>query len=284
MSHLEAFQMESPMIRISVPWIVESVKAIDELDKLSTESSKVESFSVLFMTQNRLSHLYTQSFYKEHFKSSHGPATELYAIIDEIASKLLEKDSATVDPYSITRLHTKKKEFITIFIAELSVLPIYIATPKEGYDVDKLIFNGSCIFPPAIAQKAPDAEIDLKEAGKALAFALPTSCGFHVFRATECVVRRYWDVVAKGSDRPSLQTLGNFAAEMEKRKIGEPKVIEALKQMTRLHRNPLIHPEAILSSDEAIGIIGIARSVVGAMLSELPDVPGTTGAPPPLTS
>jgi len=45
--------------------------------------------------------------------------------------------------------------------------------------------------------------------------------------------------------------------------------------MTRLHRNPLVHPEAILTVEEAIGIIGIARSVIGSILVVLPDVPPT---------
>ena len=38
-----------------------------------------------------------------------------------------------------------------------------------------------------------------------------------------------------------------FAAELERQQLGDPKVVEAIKQMTKLHRNPLIHPEVILS-------------------------------------
>jgi hypothetical protein len=67
---------------------------------------------------------------------------------------------------------------------------------------------------------------------------------------------------------------------MEKQKIGDDKVVEAIKQMTKLHRNPLIHPEVILSVEEAIGTIGMARSVIAMMLQVLPDAPTTTGAAP----
>jgi|SRR6266850_4075872 hypothetical protein len=70
-----------------------------------------------------------------------------------------------------------------------------------------------------------------------------------------------------------------FAAELERQQLGDPKVVEAIKQMTKLHRNPLIHPEVVLSTEEAIGIIGMARSAMAAMLAALPDVPSTTGAP-----
>ena len=47
---------------------------------------------------------------------------------------------------------------------------------------------------------------------------------------------------------------------------------------TKLHRNPLIHPEVILTVEEAIGIIGMARGVIAMMLQAMPDVPTTTGA------
>ncbi len=55
----------------------------------------------------------------------------------------------------------------------------------------------------------------------------------------------------------------------------------SLQQLARLHRNPIIHPEVILTVDEAITILGIVRSVIGAMLAVLPDVPPTTGSAAP---
>lgn len=157
-------------------------------------------------------------------------------------------------------------------------MPIYIVAKKDNFDVNLLIETGIRLFPSAIVAKVPEVEKDASEVGRALAYELPTACGFHTFRVTESVVRRYWDIVSEGKERPKLQTLGNFAAEMEKQKIGDEKVIEAIKQMTKLHRNPLIHPEVILTVEEAIGIIGMARGVIAMMLQAMPDVPTTTGA------
>jgi hypothetical protein len=42
-----------------------------------------------------------------------------------------------------------------------------------------------------------------------------------------------------------------FAAELERQQLGDPKVVEAIKQMTKLHRNPLIHPEVISSTERS---------------------------------
>lgn len=163
-------------------------------------------------------------------------------------------------------------------------MPAYLVARKESYDVELLVDFGTALFPPALLQKAPETERDAIQVGKALAFEVATGCGFHVFRVMEAVVKRYWDEVSSGAKRPKLQTLGNYAAEMEKRNIGDEKVVESVKQMTRLHRNPIIHPDVILTVEEAIGIVGMARSVIGAMLAVLPDVPPTTGAPQPVAT
>ena len=58
---------------------------------------------------------------------------------------------------------------------------------------------------------------------------------------------------------------------------GDEIILSTLEQMAKLHRNPLIHPEAVLTMDEAISTIGIARSAVTAMLQVLPILAPTTG-------
>jgi len=57
--------------------------------------------------------------------------------------------------------------------------------------------------------------------------------------------------------------------------------VEAIKQMTKLHRNPLIHPEVISSTEEAFGIIGTARSAIAAMLAALQMFPARPALPLP---
>jgi hypothetical protein len=98
----------------------------------------------------------------------------------------------------------------------------------------------------------------------------------------EAVLKRYWDHESGGRKGPKLETIGNYAAEMDKENIGDNKVVESLRTLARLHRNPIIHPEYILTVDEAVDTVGIARSVKSGMLRTLPDVPLTTGGAPVL--
>lgn len=158
-------------------------------------------------------------------------------------------------------------------------MPSFLVLGKESYDTNSLIDEGFRLFPSALTDKAPEALLDAMEAGRALAFELATACGFHIFRVTEAVLKRYWDHESGGITRPKLETIGNYAAEMDNKGYGDQKVREALKQMAKLHRNPLIHPEVILTVDEAVETLGIARSVIGAMLRALPDVQPTTSSP-----
>jgi hypothetical protein len=164
----------------------------------------------------------------------------------------------------------------TVFLAELSTLPSFLVTGKEGYDLTILIEHGTRLFPGTLAAKVPEAVRDAREVGKAIAFELSTAAGFHIFRVVEAVLKRYWDHVSSKTARPRLETIGTYAAALEDNTFGDAKVWESLKQLGKLHRNPLIHPEVILDVGEEIEILGISRSVIGAMLKVMPDVPTTT--------
>ena len=169
-----------------------------------------------------------------------------------------------------------RDQFKTVFLSELSTLPSFLVSDKGGYETNTLIDAGERLFPASLRLKAPDAYDDAREVGKAPAFELATACGFHTFRVTEAVLKRYYDHVSNGAPRPKLLTIGSLAKEMEVNGCGDEKIIHSLAQLARLHRNPLIHPEVQLDIEGAIATLGIARSVVGLMLKALPEAPVTT--------
>jgi len=267
------------MIRTNAAWLIGISESIDALDGLEAGQTVLDAIRALFGAQNALEQIFDQSLYRDHVRACRAAGRSLH---EQISGLLSDANWAErkLEQYEVAGLKNSKAIFKTVFMADLSILPLYIIAPKDTYDVSLLIEAGIKLFPASIMDKAPEVEKDAREVGRALAYELATACGFHTFRVTESLVRRYWDSVSEGRVRPKLQTLGNFAAEMEKHKVGDARVVEAIKQMTKLHRNPLIHPEVILTVEEAIGIIGMARSVIGPMLQVLPDAPTTTGAAP----
>lgn len=266
-----------PMIRINAAWLIGIEESIDALDKISANQSVLDVIGPILAAQSSLEQVYDQSFYKDHVRASRNAGKALY---DRLSGYVNEDDWAAkkLNEFDIANLKSAVSTFRTVFLADLSVMPIYIVAKKDTFDVSLLIESGIQLFPSNIMAKVPEVQKDASEMGRALAYELSTACGFHAFRVIESVVRRYWDTASKGKPRPKLETLGSFAVELEKGGFGDPKVVEAIKQMTKLHRNPLIHPEVILNVEEAIGIIGMARSVIAPMLQVLPDAPTTTGA------
>ena len=113
-------------------------------------------------------------------------------------------------------------------MAELNILPSFLAFGKEGYDINVLIDDGLKLFSPSTLSKCPEAKFDMQEAGKALAFELATACGFHVFRVTEAVLKRYWEYISGGQERPSPQGIGAYARKLKKKNLGDEKIWEAL--------------------------------------------------------
>ena len=174
-------------------------------------------------------------------------------------------------------IENSRVEFETILRAELSNADAYYVSRKSAYDTTALIVNAESLFSSDINIKVPTSIAEIREAGKCLAFELTTASGFHIFRATEIVLRAYWKHVSDDAPPPKMQSIGRYATHMEEKKKGSEKVVSALKQINSLHRNPLIHPEVSLTLDEAVGLIGICVSAVNQMLREMPVPP-----PPPL--
>lgn len=153
--------------------------------------------------------------------------------------------------------------------AELNIAPAYLVTPKGGYNVDILTLAPSQAFHPDLLTLVPEAKYDVEQAAKCMAFEVPTAAGFHLHRINESVVHHYWDAVANGAQRPKARNLGIYLTAMNDKGIGEKKVLATLTQIKDLHRNPLIHPQDSLTTQEAIELFGIIGSVVSSMVSTI---------------
>lgn len=164
------------------------------------------------------------------------------------------------------------REFETVFSAEVSNKATYFVSKKGIYDTNDLIANAEDLFVADVKQHIGEKAIaDIREAGKCLAFDLGTASGFHIARAVETVLLDYLTHLCpnkiKGM-KHSQRNLGNYI-KMARDNQGDDKICAALDQFRDLHRNPLMHPEAILTVDEAFSLLGIAQSTIVAMVSKI---------------
>ena len=157
------------------------------------------------------------------------------------------------------------REFETVFSAELPTIATYIVSKKGIYDTADLTEHADQAIDATVRGViSEDAKTDFLQAGKCLAFELPTASGFHTMRAVEAILRQYWTLVIKpaaGTKLPEMaQCINDLRAKGE-----DPKLMDILDHVRDLHRNPQMHPEAFLTTGEALRLFDIAKSAISAM-------------------
>jgi len=265
------------VIKIYIPYLLDVFSAIEKLERIKTEESEYgDIFTEFYSGQASLESFHNASVFAPYLRSSAYLSNELIRLLKDQNKDFDMKRK--IPFYTMHSVQSKAKEYKIALIAELGVFDSYFVTKKGAFDTNSLLNGGESVFPPDLAKKVPEALFDAREAAKSLAYELPTAAGFHTFRATESVVRKYYHHVTGGTAAPKIRNLGVYLNALKQVGKGDPKVLGALKQMADLHRNPTIHPETVLTVDEAIAILGIAQSVVSTMLVVLPNMPPTTAS------
>jgi len=171
-------------------------------------------------------------------------------------------------------LITRVKEFETVLNAELQTLAAYHVTQKGIYSTPDLIDRAECIFPSSALKKlSPEIIYEVRESGRCLAFDNATASAFHIIRATELMMHAYYICVSepKGNPDKRLPSWGAYITEFAKSQSPDVKEVAAmLQQIKDRHRNLIMHPEVVLSSDEAFTLFVIAQGAITAMSDKLP--------------
>jgi len=134
----------------------------------------------------------------------------------------------------------------------------------------------------------PLALNDVTEAGKCLAFRVPTAAAFHLSRAIETGMNQYYEALT-GKPFDLKDAARNWAIKTDTLKgVGaDEKITEFLVHIRKAYRNPITHPDVILEPSEAFNFFSQAVSVISMMLEAVkvenekkqPMLKGLTTAP-----
>lgn len=143
----------------------------------------------------------------------------------------------------------------------------FIVTDKR-IDVKKLLSNPSALMAPNIFKSLPKvAQQDFFEAGKCIAFELPTAAAFHLLRGTESVLREFYCSLVKNR-RVKPLLWGNILKHLSERRKKPPQVLlNNLDNIKNSFRNPTNHPDMIYNIEEAQDLFGLCIEVVNRMIS-----------------
>jgi hypothetical protein len=140
-----------------------------------------------------------------------------------------------------------------------------------AYRTPTLIESADVVFPTNVRDKLqPDAVKDVRDAGRALAFELPTAVGFHICRAVETTLLQYFSEL--DIELPAYRNLGRYIEALEssaEEKGIDPKVLATLDQFRDLHRNPIMHPDVHLNMEEAQILFALAQSAISGIVLDI---------------
>ncbi|MBI1339690.1 hypothetical protein GC169_05690 [bacterium] len=265
-----------PLIRISLPYLIDLRERLDQLSALQG-GTYMDNMAALYGAKNAFEQFAGNSIYSSSVRTSRESVRQLVEHLQVMVD--IDDFEREIPPRLSAQTRNLSQNLRTILVSELAVWPSYFVSPKGGYDTLALLDDGEVLFPKDLRVKVPESVFDATEATKAVAFEMGTAAGFHVYRCLEAVLRRYWEAVSGGAAPPKVRSIGVYVAAIEKDGCGDQKVLAALKQINQLHRNPLIHPEVALDMEETITAFGLARSAISEMLKHLPDAATTTTNP-----
>jgi hypothetical protein len=197
-------------------------------------------------------------------------ANEIMDAIKTINKKMYAEPPEEVTAWELSNLKLKLGQLETVMGLELQRHLTYLVSQIGGYSMPILTTKAEVnIAEDALDVIGEQAKKDFREAGRCLAFEVPTAAGYHAMRATENVLRQYYKLVTgKPIDRIDW---GTCTADLKKAKANQ-KIVQVLDQIRDLHRNPLMHPEDFLSMKEAISLFDIAKSAIGSVAEEIAEL------------
>jgi hypothetical protein len=212
-------------------------------------------------------------------KTSRNPATELFQALQEIIPDDFTQVKFTNDdgtPMSCNLWSVKKaaNEFETVLKAELNGWDAFNVSQKGAFSSSDLINRAECLLPDEAQQVlSPAALEDVRQAGRCLAFNLGTSAAFHMVRATETFIWKYYEAVVGHLPPVKMRSWGVYAKNLSKCSNADTKVIGWLNQIKSEYRNPVLHPDKAVTPDDALEFVYACISLMMCIVRAMKSLP-----------
>jgi hypothetical protein len=157
--------------------------------------------------------------------------------------------------------------------AELHEFDLYWIPPKLGLNTSALLTDGTIIFPEPI-RSALNERIshEVKEAARCLEYEVFDAVGFHILRAVELAILDYFTI--SGWVRGGAANWKDYAKVLRHHKVHR-KIVGMIDRLSSLHRNELMHAEAVLTAAEASMLFALMQEVLPIMIADVAKRKGT---------
>jgi hypothetical protein len=112
---------------------------------------------------------------------------------------------------------------------------------------------------------------EVRQAGRCLAFDIPTAAAFHIIRATESVIREYYQLILGSLPKMKMRNWGAYIRNLQTSGKADAGVIAILNHIKETYRNPILHPESVVSLEESQIIVSLCASAITQMVLKISD-------------
>lgn len=265
-----------PMEKINLPFFYQLGSLLKPLTEMEVGKSKrvdiyFASSAVSSYVRNLLDAYPTLTVCRSSGEELIKATGEVLTWLRSTPSDEWEKENHSIS-LTCRQLLTKAKEFQTILSADLLKLETYHVSQKGIYDTTALIARTENVLPISMLNRIDQkVVVEIRESGKCLAYDCATAAGFHIMRATELILHKYYIHICNPKSKKRLANWGAYIEKLKPIEDTEVKeVVAILQQIKDRHRNLIMHPEIVLTPDEAFTLFEIAQGVIIAMVNALP--------------
>jgi hypothetical protein len=212
-------------------------------------------------------------------KTSRNPASALYeaigALVPDDFSQVRFSDGEgkprVLDFSELNPIRTAAKEFETVLKAELNGWDAFFVSQKGAYSTADLINQAETMLPSEAARTLLSAESkeDIRQAGRCLAFNLGTAAAFHMVRATETFIWKYYEAVIGTLPPVKVRNWGTYSRNLAKCGKADTRVVGWLDHIRLEYRNPVLHPQEFVTSDGALEFINACIALIMSIVRAL---------------
>jgi len=178
-----------------------------------------------------------------------------------------------IDAHETAMFYGLLEKFEHALAAELTHAPVYAAEKRGIYSTYDLIENARRCFSKPLRAAMPVAALDeFDRAGRALAFGLGTASVMHLLRATETVLRRYYEVFSNAPVARTERAYGIYlkklmalSDEEDNEDRPDKRLLQMLDQIREIYRAPLLDAERSMSIDQATALFALSMAAMTMM-------------------
>lgn len=220
-------------------------------------------------------------------RAARGLITEITNLVNKDIHIFLKQTESGNFDWRLASVKAAATTMVSVLSNDMPDIASYVVKQKGIYRTADLIEHAERQL-SSIAQSSLPSQacVDIREAGKCLAYELPTACAFHLWRAVETVMGHYYKNLT-GKTFEAAKITPNWAIKIKALEAAkaETKITAFLDHIRGEYRNPQTHPDETVSIEAAQQLFSVALSSIEQIMTEagkLPLVPNVISAPPAL--